>query len=210
MFVCVGNEILLRSLLSSVFCRIVKESFTNDFDMTSKTLLTSERSLKQSLRTSLLIVTWLLCMTLTYLAASEALQSPKWQLWQSRDLTSYGTKLAPKINREKIAAEPLGKYANHSMLVSHRQGNGQVEVHETQADVFIVQSGEGVIVLGGVVIDGKPSAPGEVRGVLIKGGEKRTLGVGDIVHISAGVPHQFLVEAGKELTCVFVKVDETK
>lgn len=114
------------------------------------------------------------------------------------------------MNTQKIAVEQLGRYNNHSMLVSHREGNGQVEVHERQADVFVVQSGEGMIVVGGETIGGKPSAPGEVRGESIKGGETRRLGVGDIVHISAGVPHQFLVEPGKKLTCVFVKVDETR
>lgn len=134
----------------------------------------------------------------------------QWQHWQSAQLKGYAKKLAPKIDAQKVAFESLGKYNNHSMLVSHREGDGLAELHEKQADVFFVESGEGAIVVGGEMIDGKPSAPNEVRGSSIKGGERRELKPGDIVHISAGVPHRFLVKSGKELTCVFVKVDETK
>lgn len=134
----------------------------------------------------------------------------EWQHWQSAQLKGYAKELAPKIDAQKVAAEQLGKYNNHSMLVSHREGDGLAELHEKQADVFFVQSGEGAVVIGGEMVDAKPSAAGELRGSSIKGGEKRELKRGDIVHISAGVPHQFLVKSGKELTCVFVKVDETK
>lgn len=134
----------------------------------------------------------------------------RWQHWQSSQLKGYAKKLAPKIDAQKVASESLGKYNNHSMLVSHREGDGLAELHEKQADVFFVESGEGAVVIGGEMVDAKPSAPGEMRGSSITDGEKRELKRGDIVHISAGVPHQFLVKAGKELTCVFVKVDETK
>lgn len=134
----------------------------------------------------------------------------QWQFWGKAQLKGYAKKLAPKIDAQKVASESLGKFNNHSMLVSHREGDGLAELHEKQADVFFVQSGEGAILIGGEMVDAKPSAPNEARGSSIKGGEKRNLKPGDIVHISAGVPHQFLVESGEELTCVFVKIDEAK
>lgn len=130
--------------------------------------------------------------------------------WSGAHLQGYAKKLAPKINAGKSASEQLGKYANHSILIAHRQGSGESEVHETQSDVFIVQSGQATLVLGGEMIQGKTTAPGEVRGSSIKGGEKRKLIAGDIVHISAKVPHQLLLEPGKEFNYTIVKVDEPK
>lgn len=130
--------------------------------------------------------------------------------WSAAQLQGYAKKLAPKINAAKVASEQLGKYANHSISIAHRQGTGESEIHETQADVFIVQSGEATLVLGGEMVEGKTTAPGEVRGSSIKGGERRKLTAGDVVHISAKVPHQLLLAPGKEFNYAFVKVDEPK
>jgi quercetin dioxygenase-like cupin family protein len=47
---------------------------------------------------------------------------------------------------------------------------------------------------------------GEIRGSSIAGGERHNLGVGDIVHIPAGTPHQLLVENGKPFTYFVIKV----
>lgn len=151
-----------------------------------------------------------LFVSATIVLAAAVQPGERWQHWQASHLKSYGERLAPKMNAQKIAAEPLGKYANHSMLVSHREADGQAEVHRTQADIFFVQSGEGAIIVGGEVIAPEQSAADEVRGSGIRGGERKSLAAGDIMHISAGVPHQFLIAPGKKLTCVFVKVDEGK
>ena len=130
--------------------------------------------------------------------------------WSAAQLRGYAKKLAPKINAGKLASEQLGKYANHSISIAHRQGSGESEVHETQADFFIVQSGEATLVLGGEMVEGKTTTPGEVRGSSIKGGERRKLTAGDVVHISAKVPHQLLLASGKEFNYTVVKVDEPK
>lgn len=152
----------------------------------------------------------LLVSTTIVVAAASQTSTRQWQHWQLAQLKDRAKNLAPKVDAQKAASEPLGKYNNHSMLVSHREGNGLAEVHEKQADVFFVQSGAGAIIIGGELVDSKPSAAGEIRALSIRGGEKRELKPGDVVHISAGVPHQFLIESGKELNCVFVKVDEIR
>ena len=62
--------------------------------------------------------------------------------------------------------------------------------------------------VGGTVVGGHTSAPDEIRGTSITGGEKKILGAGDAVHIPAKVPHQMLVANGKKVTYFVVKVEE--
>jgi quercetin dioxygenase-like cupin family protein len=47
---------------------------------------------------------------------------------------------------------------------------------------------------------------GEYLGTGIEGGERHALAPGDLVHIPAKIPHNFLVAKGKHLTYVLVKV----
>ena len=102
---------------------------------------------------------------------------------------------------------PLGKFGNHFTMLTHREGSGDAELHEHQADLFVVQSGEATLVVGGEMVGAKNSGPGEVKGTSIRNGVKRKLAAGDIVHIPARVPHQLLIESGKELTYFVLKVD---
>jgi mannose-6-phosphate isomerase-like protein (cupin superfamily) len=128
-------------------------------------------------------------------------------VWSGSELKGYGQKLAPKMNEKKLATERLATFGNHFTMIAHREADGEAELHDTQADFFVVQSGQATLVVGGEVVDGKTTAPGEVRGPSIKGGERKPLAAGDIVHIPAKVPHQVLVPAGKEFTYFLIKVD---
>jgi len=130
------------------------------------------------------------------------------KVWKASELQGAAKKLAPKIDTKKVATEQLGNFGNHSFMVAHREGNGEAEYHETQADVFIVQSGEGSLIYGGEVVDGKTTAPNEIRGPSIKGGQKVKLGPGDVVHIPPKTPHQAMVEPGKQFTYAVVKVTQ--
>ena len=49
------------------------------------------------------------------------------------------------------------------------------------------------------------SGAGEYLGTGIEGGERHSLGAGDVVHVPAKVPHSFLVPKGKHITYVLVK-----
>src|SRR5437870_5440316 len=119
----------------------------------------------------------------------------------------YGKKLAPKINEGKVASERLATFPNHFAMIAHREGDGEAELHEKQADLFVVESGEATLVFGGEVVSPKTTAPNEVRGPSIKGGERKALAAGDVVHIPAKIPHQLLLPAGKEFTYFVMKVD---
>ena len=136
-----------------------------------------------------------------------AADPPGFVIWSGPELKGYGKKLAPKMNEKKVASERLASFGNHLAMIAHREADGEAELHETQADIFVVQGGAATLVVGGEMVDGKTTAPGEVRGPSIKGGERKTLGPGDIVHIPAKVPHQLLVPAGKEFTYFVIKVD---
>ena len=127
--------------------------------------------------------------------------------WKGAELKSFEKKLAPKIDAQKIAMQSLGNFGNHNFSIIHREGSGQAELHETQADLFIVQSGEATLVVGGTVVDGKTTAPHEVRGPSIQDGVSKQLGPGDVVHIPAKTPHQLMVASGKQITYAVMKVN---
>jgi mannose-6-phosphate isomerase-like protein (cupin superfamily) len=88
-----------------------------------------------------------------------------------------------------IAVVPLATGAEYRVLGIRRGASGEAELHEKEIDVWYVLEGQGSLVTGGTLADPKNTAPGEVRGSGIKGGETRAVGKGDVVTIAAGVPH---------------------
>jgi mannose-6-phosphate isomerase-like protein (cupin superfamily) len=129
--------------------------------------------------------------------------------WSKADLQDHEEKLAAKLDpKTKSASERLGTFGNHFFMIAHREGDGEAELHEGQADVFVVESGAATLVVGGEIVGARPSSPGEVRGTSIDGGERVKLGVGDVVHIAAKTPHQLLIEPGSKFTYFVMKVEE--
>jgi len=80
------------------------------------------------------------------------------------------------------------KYMVHT---SRRDKPGVAEVHVKDADIIYVQEGSATFVAGGTVVDPKSTAPDEIRGKEITGGETRTITKGDVVIVPAGTPHWF-------------------
>ncbi len=97
-------------------------------------------------------------------------------------------------------------FGDFTVFLSHRDGNGRVEVHQTTADLMVVQSGGATLVTGGEVVDPVQTGPNEIGGSAIKGGVSRVLAVGDVVEIPPGVPHQYFIEKGGQITYLLVKV----
>src|SRR5690349_17210563 len=93
------------------------------------------------------------------------------ELWKSSELRALETQLSARLDAQKFAAQGLGTFGNHSFMLAHREGNGQAELHQTQNDVFLVQSGQATLVVGGTVVEPKTVAPHEIRGSSISGGE---------------------------------------
>ena len=145
-----------------------------------------------------LILVALLCLPL---AAAEP---AGFAYWSGAELKGYAKKLAPKMNEQKVATEQMGKWGNHSTMMAYRESDGEAEVHEKVADIFIVQAGAAILVVGGKVVGGKSTGPGEIRGKSIEGGVKRTLAPGDVCHIPANTPHQALLAPGSKLISYMV------
>ncbi len=114
--------------------------------------------------------------------------------------------LVSKMDSFKDATETIGSYGNHSIITGHREANGQAEIHETKVDIMFIQGGEATMLVGGRVPDAKTTAPHEMRGSRIEGGERRTVQPGDILHIPAKTPHQWLLEPGQKIDYYTVKV----
>ena len=122
----------------------------------------------------------------------------------AQDLRSRTQTLLQK--RTRFAAEDLERYGNHYTMLAFRTGTGSSELHEHEADIFVVESGDAVLVSGGTIVNPRTEKPGEIRGSAIEGGERHPLRMGDIVHIAAGTPHQLLIENGKPFSYFVVKV----
>jgi mannose-6-phosphate isomerase-like protein (cupin superfamily) len=125
-------------------------------------------------------------------------------IYTSADLHSLANRLASKGQR--FADKDLAAYPDHRTMLAVRSGTGSAEVHAHDADIFYVVSGQATLVTGGVVINPKTQSGGEIRGTSIRGGERRNLSPGDIVHIPAGVPHQLLITSGGPFAYFVVKV----
>lgn len=105
----------------------------------------------------------------------------------------------------KSPPAPMIKMERYDVMAFHRTAAGQPEVHEKESDVFYVIDGKGTFVTGGKVVGGKVTAPGEIRGTSIEGGQSRQLSKGDVINIPAGTPHWFQKIEGS-FTYFIVKV----
>jgi mannose-6-phosphate isomerase-like protein (cupin superfamily) len=125
-------------------------------------------------------------------------------VYSANELAKMKAELADK--KQSFASLDLKRYGNHYTMLAYRSATGSAEVHEHEADIFVVQEGDSTILLGGKLVGGHTTKPGELRGTSIDGGERKPLKTGDIIHIPAGVPHQILVTSGKPFTYFVIKV----
>ena len=105
-----------------------------------------------------------------------------------------------------FASRNLPRYDNHYLMLAKRVQTGSSEVHEHEADMFIVESGSGTLITGGKVLKPHTEKPGEIRGSGIEGGDRHPIAAGDVIHIPANVPHQILVDKGPPFTYFVIKV----
>lgn len=99
---------------------------------------------------------------------------------QVRDAFAKGAALvAPSASR------------NYSVLAMRRDRPSEAETHTLDTDIFYVVDGSATFVTGGRAVDSKTTAPNEMRGTRIDGGETRHLAKGDVLVIPPGVPHWF-------------------
>jgi uncharacterized protein GlcG (DUF336 family)/mannose-6-phosphate isomerase-like protein (cupin superfamily) len=97
-------------------------------------------------------------------------------------------KVAAAFAKGAVLFDNSDKYMVHA---SHRDKAGIAELHEQDADIIYVLDGSATLVTGGIVVDPKLTAPGEIRGKEIAGGETRQIAKGDVIIVPAGTPHWF-------------------
>jgi hypothetical protein len=132
---------------------------------------------------------------------------PEVSIWTAADLKAQERKLAQKLNEQKGAFEQLASFGNHLTMLARREATAPRRSTRRRWTSSSCRAGRRLLVYGGELPGAKTTAPGELRGPAVKGGERKTLNPGDVVHIPAKVPHQLLVPAGKEFTYFVIKVD---
>ena len=109
--------------------------------------------------------------------------------------------------KDGLASETLGSWGNHLLLKTRREASsGRAELHEKQSDLIIVQSGHATIIIGGRILNGQTTAPNEIRGTAIEGGQRQALNAGDVVHVPVRTPHQ-VIETSQAFNYIVLKVD---
>ncbi|MFN7946195.1 MAG: cupin domain-containing protein [Blastocatellia bacterium] len=159
---------------------------------------------------SLLTILIVLSVAVIVTASRPVKDLPGFAYWSAKELKGYEKPLREKVAGEyKTSSIKLADYGSSNVAISHREANGIPEMHDQMDDYFVVQSGEATLIVGGEIVNPKSPEPNETRGDSIKGGEQRKLTAGDVVHIPTRMPHQLLVEKGKQFTYFVIKVKAT-
>ena len=93
-----------------------------------------------------------------------------------------------------------------SMFMVHREKTSQAEAHVTGADYIICNEGEGIILVGGKMVDPQTIRPGELRADVLEGGTPYPMKAGDTLYVPKNVPHRFVVDPGKHIVYTVVKI----
>jgi uncharacterized protein GlcG (DUF336 family)/quercetin dioxygenase-like cupin family protein len=116
-------------------------------------------------------------------AAAAATARPPVSYFKSTDVAAAFVKGAVLFDGED------GR--NYMVHASHRDGAGMAEVHELDADIIYVLEGTATFVTGGTPENLKQTAPHELRGSAIRGGDSRRIVKGDVLIVPKGTPHWF-------------------
>lgn len=147
-----------------------------------------------------------LCLLLFLFAPAFVAEESSFALWTPAVITQREAALMKNVAPDHSSRETLADYGDHRFRLLYRDADGRPEEHDKIVDVVMIHSGEGALMLGGTMSGKKGStATGEYLGSALTGGEVHALSAGDIVHIPAGIPHSFLVPAGKHITYVLLK-----
>ena len=135
--------------------------------------------------------------------ALQAADPAQPQFWSATQQKDFDKSALAKLNPERhLGTERM----LDSAFVAFRNGNGEAEIHVKQADLLLIRSGEGTVLVGGQIVEGKPTGQDEIRGKSIDGGTKYPIAAGDILYVPANTVHQFIVEPGKSFTAMVIKI----
>ena len=147
----------------------------------------------------LTIVLGLMLLTATAYAADPQTAV----VWTKKDLDERQQKAKGEV--DPTLHRGVERLLDSATLI-YRDGPSEAEAHTDRADFISIREGQGSIVIGGTMLGGKPTTPGEIRGASIEGGTKYTVAAGDALYVPVNVPHQFFVEPGQHFVVTIVKV----
>src|SRR5271170_2336691 len=123
--------------------------------------------------------------------------------WSAAQTTELDKTAASRLNKESgLGTSRL----MDSAFILYREGNSMAEIHTKQADVIVAREGECTMLVGGKIVDGKPSGQDEIRGASIEGGTKFPMAAGDSLYVPANTVHQFVIQPGKHFTATIIKI----
>ncbi len=89
---------------------------------------------------------------------SAAICCAQVDIYSPKDLQAKTQALAQK--QKPFAAEQLKKYGNHYTMLAYREETGSSELHEKEADIFVVEEGDATIVTGGKLVNSRTESCG--------------------------------------------------
>jgi mannose-6-phosphate isomerase-like protein (cupin superfamily) len=111
-------------------------------------------------------------------------------------IAANGSSGVTYVDHDKVAAAlakggSLVTAPDLTVMCSHREKPGQVELHDKETDVIYIVEGDATFVTGGTAVGLTRTTPGQSLGSEIKGGDAHHLVKGDVIVVPAGVPHWF-------------------
>ena len=133
---------------------------------------------------------------------------PGFVLWTPERLADTTERLDRELEDKSLVFEAYGNYDGHSVYLVLRGKTSPAELHETEADLYVVRRGRATLVIGGELVDAVKQPRKQQRGASIRGGYPREIGPGDVIHIPVAVPHQLILPEGESFLYDLTKFDE--
>lgn len=140
--------------------------------------------------------------------ASSEEPPPGFVLWTPERLAETIERLDRELGDKALVFEAYGNYDGHSVYLVLRGRTSAAELHETEADLYVVRRGRATFVVGGELVDAKTQPRKQQRGSSIRGGYRREIGPGDVIHVPKAVPHQLILPEGESFLYDLTKFDE--
>ncbi|MCC3860190.1 hypothetical protein [Pseudemcibacter aquimaris] len=123
-------------------------------------------------------------------------------------LEEAADRLEERLGDKHLVYETIGNHEGHSLYLVLRGKTGAAEVHVTESDYYIGVRGHTTFVIGGELENPKELPRKQIHGTGIKGGERRVIGPGDLVHVPPNTPHNTIIDPDEPYMYLLFKLDE--
>jgi mannose-6-phosphate isomerase-like protein (cupin superfamily) len=135
-------------------------------------------------------------------------EPPGFALWSSDKVKEVSERLEKNIGDKSILFETVGNWQGHSVYLVLRGKTADAEFHKTEEDLYFGMGGHATFVIGGEMVDPKNMPRKQMRAPSIKGGIRREVRTGDVLHVPRAIPHQLLIAPGEKFMYFLIKLDE--